>query len=470
MLTKHQNREEKLTMVTLEDIVPKDHYLRKIDKAINFEFIYDYVSHMYSNTGRPSIDPVVLIKFALLEHLDGRNSMRATFREAEVNIAYRWFLGYALDEKLPHFSDFSKTYKRKFSQLIDIKDEDGKVIEKKTIFEILFDKVLEIAYENNFLYLRHVYMDSTHIKANANKNKTTKVEIEEVGKTFQEKLDQEIDEYCKEKGLKIPKELELGKKTVTQSDTDKDCGIFHKGEHEVQAAYLAHTASDTNGFVLEVGLNPANLHDSTTFSEPYQELIDTYGVGEGGICSIGLDAAYKTPAISKEIIDSGVTPLMPYTRPKGKKFNEENPVKMGKKDFEYDKSSDVFICPNGKVLTPRGADRKTGYIIFRSSKSDCDECPLKDQCLSKSAKTKTMVKHIWQNKLDEVNNIRLTEYHQRYYRLRSTTIERVFADAKEKYGMRFTRLRGIDKVLDEVRVVFTCMNLKKMANWMWNAA
>lgn len=470
MLTKHKNREEKLSIVTLESIVPKDHYLRKIDAIMDFEFIYDYVEDMYGPTGRPSIDPVVLVKYALLEHLENRNSMRATFREAEVNVAHRWFLGYALDEKMPHFSDFSKTYKRKFSKVIEVKDKDGNIIGKKTIFEILFDKVLETAIENNFIYLRHVYMDSTHIKANANKKKTTKIEVDEIGRSFQKKLDEEIDAYCEEKGLNKPKEVELGTKTVTKSNIDGDCGIFHKGEHELQAAYLAQTICDMNGFILGTDLNPANLHDSTTFSKSYQKLINQFKVGDEGICSIGLDAGYKTPAISKEVIDSGVTPLMPYTRPKGNKYNEDHPVKMGKKDFTYDKSSDTFICPNGKELTPRGACKKTGYITYRSNKKDCDKCPLRSKCLSRTTTTKTMVRHIWQDKLDEANMIRLTEYHARYYPHRSRTIERVFADAKEKYGMRFTRLRGINKVLDEVRVVFTCLNLKKIANWSWNMA
>ena len=98
MIKRHQNREMKLSMVYLDDLVPNDHILRKIDKVINFVFVYDYVEDLYSNTGRPSIDPVILVKYAFLQRLDNRNSMRATFREAEVNIAYRWFLGYELDE------------------------------------------------------------------------------------------------------------------------------------------------------------------------------------------------------------------------------------------------------------------------------------------------------------------------------------------------------------------------------------
>lgn len=288
MLRRHKSSTPRMNIVILEDLVPKEHILRKIDAVMNFEFIYDYVEAFYSPTGRPSIDPVVLIKLALLQHLDNRNSMRATFKEAEVNIAYRWFLGYELDEKLPHFSDFSKTYKRKFSKEIEIKDENNQVIEKKTIFQILFDKVLDEAIQRNYVYLRHVYMDSTHIKANANKRKVERIEVEQEARYYQEELDKEIDAYCKEKNIKIPKEVEQTTKVIKKSTVDADCGILNKGEHEIQAAYLSQTICDLNGFILGCDVNAANLHDSTTFTTLYQNTIKKYGVGDDGISSIGV--------------------------------------------------------------------------------------------------------------------------------------------------------------------------------------
>ena len=212
MIKKHQNKERKLSMVYLDDLVPEDHLLRQIDAVMDFDFIYDYVEDLYSKTGRPSIDPVVLIKYALLQRLENRNSMRGTFREAEVNIAHRWFLGYELDEKLPHFSDYSKNYKERFSKKIDIKDEEGNVIGQKSVFAILFSEVLLRVAEHGFLDVRHIYADSTHIKANANKRKVDKIEIDEECKAYQEELDKEIDAYCKEKGLKQPKPIKLKKK------------------------------------------------------------------------------------------------------------------------------------------------------------------------------------------------------------------------------------------------------------------
>lgn len=244
--------------------------------------------------------------------------------------------------------------------------------------------------------------------------------------------------------------------------------MFQKGEHETQLAYLAQTVCDINGFVLEVDVDAANKHDSNTFTKTYKKVVERYGVGkEKGIRSIGIDAGYKTPAIAKEIIEDGITPLFPYTKPKGKKYNEEEATKMGKREFEYDKVSAVFICPNKQVLTPRGIQRKTGYVIYRSEAKDCRECPMREKCLSKTSCTKSMVRHIWQWALDEAEKVRQTSYHKQYYPIRSKTIERVFADSKEKHGMRFTRHKGKRKVLDETRIIFSVMNIKKIAQWAW---
>lgn len=115
-----------MVVVILEDLVPQDHILRKIDKAIDLSFVYDRVQHLYSDIGRPSIDPVVLIKLAIVDKLFGYHSMRRTLKEAEVNLAIRWYFLYGIEEKLPHFSGFSKTYSCKFSQLIDITNKKEK--------------------------------------------------------------------------------------------------------------------------------------------------------------------------------------------------------------------------------------------------------------------------------------------------------------------------------------------------------
>lgn len=105
MLTKEADKKrEQIMMFCMDDLVPQDHLLRIIDKAINWNFIYDLVEDKYSSdTGRPSMDPVMLIKIPFIQYLYGIKSMRQTMKEIEVNVAYRWFLGLEMMDKVPHF-------------------------------------------------------------------------------------------------------------------------------------------------------------------------------------------------------------------------------------------------------------------------------------------------------------------------------------------------------------------------------
>ena len=115
MLTINREIQSELMMLTMEDIIPEKSLYRKIDKAIDFTFIYEEVKELYClDNGRPSIDPVVLFKLVFIQALDGIKSMRKTCEKIEVDGEYRWFLGIPFGEKTPHFSTFSKNYERRF--------------------------------------------------------------------------------------------------------------------------------------------------------------------------------------------------------------------------------------------------------------------------------------------------------------------------------------------------------------------
>ncbi len=139
-------------MLTIEELVPNNHILREIDQAISFDFIYDLVKDLYcADNGRPSIDPVVLFKIIFIKFLFGIRSIRQTIREIEVNMAYRWFLGYGMTEKIPHFTTFGKNYERRFA------DSD--------VFEKIFEHILLEAVRCKFVDASAVFIDATHIKA-----------------------------------------------------------------------------------------------------------------------------------------------------------------------------------------------------------------------------------------------------------------------------------------------------------------
>lgn len=431
---------------SVDALVPKNHLVRKIDKAIDFNFIYDEVAELYSAFGAPSIDPVVLIKIIMIQYLFGIPSMRQTIREIEVNIAYRWFIGYSFNEKIPHFSTFNKNYERRF------KDTD--------LFNIIFTKILEEADKHGFINLSEIYIDSTHIKASANKRKYTKKEIETEAKKYQEQLEKEIDDDREKHDKKPLKKTEklTDTKVVVESTTDKDSGMFYKNEKEKCFAYLAHTACDNNNYILDFHVTPGNIHDSVGFIDLYKSLKEKHEITN--ILAIAMDAGYITPYICKTLFDDNILPTLPYKRP----MTKDGFFK--KYEYVYDEYNDFYICPNDKILNYSTTNRD-GYREYKSNPYECKNCSRINKCTSSKNHQKLVTRHVWEKYLEEANHLRHDRYVNSVYKCRKETIERVFADAKEKHSMRYTQLRGLAKMKMEVTLTFACMNLKKMANRLW---
>lgn len=456
-----QDREKQkdLRIVCLEDLVPEDHLLRRIENAMDFDFIYDEVEGLYSTLdwGKPGIDPVSLFKIVLIQHLYGIRSMRQTIKEIEVNMAYRWFIGYDLFEKIPHFSTFSKNYTRRF------KDTD--------IFEKIFERILEEAVNCGYVDASAIFIDGTHIKASANKKKNLKKEIEDTAKAYQEQLEEEIKKDREEHGKKPLKdkddhddddgdsgsaesEARAETRIITESTTDPECGLFHKGEHEKQFAYVANTACDRHNFVLGFVLGAGNIHDSQMFSGVFQNVIKRFTNVE----AVAVDAGYKTPGIMKEIIDSGIVPCTPYKRPM---------TKAGffkKHEYVYDEYYDCVLCPNNQVLEYSTTNRD-GYREYKSNPNVCKQCPMRERCTNSRNCQKVVTRHVWADYMEQAEDFRHTPKYKEIYNERKETIERVFAGAKELHAMRYTHLRGLQRVKTQITLTFACMNLKKLASW-----
>ena len=444
MLTVRAEERGQYEMICLEDMVAKDHILRKIDEAIDFTHIYDIVKEKNCpDNGRPSIDPVVLFKIVMIQHLFGIPSLRKTAEEIKVNIAYRWFLGYLLNEQTPHFSTISYNFKHRYTP---------------EVVEEIFYWILSEINSAGYLSPEAVFIDGTHIKANANTKKAVKKAVPTAAKRYEEELMKEINEEREENGKKPfdgPKPPQ--EKEIKESTTDPESGVFHKGEHKKCFAYAAQTACDKNGYIMDVTVNPGNVHDSVAFDGLYDRLIKRFEEIEACV----MDAGYKTPWISKRIIDDGRIPVLPYKRPMGKE-GFFRPY-----DYVYDEYYNCVICPENQVLRFSTVNRD-GYREFKSKPEICRNCPSRAKCTENRKCEKTVTKHIWNDYLEIVEDIRHTPKYKKLYDKRKETIERVFADAKEKYGMRYTLFRGLAQVTNWVRLKFAAMNLKKYAIHKWN--
>ena len=180
----HKNNPEynrrQVGLYTLDELVPKDHFLRKVEETIDFTFIYDLVEDSYfSDNGRPSLDPVLLVKIPLIQCFYGIRSMRQTIKDIEVNTAYRWFLGLSLDDKVPHFTTYGKNYSRRF--------------QNKELLAHIFSRVLHQVLEVGLIDPSEIFIDGTHIKAAANNHKYKNVVVNQKAKFMSEQLDIEIN-------------------------------------------------------------------------------------------------------------------------------------------------------------------------------------------------------------------------------------------------------------------------------------
>jgi len=323
MLKREQEQREYIEMLSTEMLVPQDHLLRKIDKAVKFERIYDIVEALYcEDNGRPSTDPVVLFKMVLIQHLYGIRSLRQTVKDIDMNLAYRWFLGYTVAQPLPHFATISYAFRHRFTE---------------DTVEAIFRWILEEVEKAGYLSPEVVFIDGTHIKANANLKKHIHKAIPQAAKQYEKQLMEEVNAdreahgkkpFDDENPPKAPKE-----KTVLESTTDPESGVFNKGEHKKCFAYVTNTACDAHGFILDTTVSAGNIHDSVTFDLLYRSLCTHYPQ----IQVLTMDAGYKTPWICKQIFDDGRIPSLPYKRPMTKKGN------LPWYDYVYDEYYDCVL-------------------------------------------------------------------------------------------------------------------------------
>ena len=316
-MTKRPKRSYSTEIVNLESMIPENHFLRVIEEHFDWNFVYDEVEKLYSKVGRKSIDPVVLVKIHILKFLFHEDSLRRTYENLKYNNLYRWFIGYNLNEDVPDHSTYSQNYKRKFSKL------------EKDLLQTVFDKIIELLIDWNCLDMTAVYIDSTHTKAYANKKKNHKEMVKIEAKKYQKELDLEIalkglheetlseEEYFEEveKIIKCNEEVDteevIGEKEIIVSDVDKDAGMLYKSDKEKMFGYNTSIICENNNYVLTVDTNGSNVHDSISFYQSFENLVNHFDIRN--INYFVGDAAYLTPHICKTIINLEMIPAFPIT-------------------------------------------------------------------------------------------------------------------------------------------------------------
>ena len=440
MMTRRDGVQQKMLCVTLESLMPQEHFLRRLDSLMDFSFIYQRVESLYSHRGRPSIDPVVVVKMLLLGYLYGIDSERRLEQEVRVNIAYRWFLGIDLDEPVPDHSTFSQLRRRKFNGA--------------ALFEELFDEVVRKCIEHGLIDGKLLLTDSTHVRANARNDVLERVAVEAEPSAYLQRL----NEQAVKDGVypKHRKEKKKGYKELVKSPADPDAGFMKRTGKPLGFYYLSHQTCDArHGLITDVHTTPGNVLDSTVHSERIKRQIATFGFRPEAVCA---DSAYDSSEIHKDMLDIGIRTYIPkrnLPKPASGVFSEA--------DFIYDRESNTLTCPNACRLIFSNYRDRPGQKRYKASAGECSACPLRSRCISRDAKYRVVERAYfkWASEEQHMRNDGTPGYYEAL-RLRKIYCEGNFSHQKAEHNLRRLRKRGLGKAHEHCLLSATALNLKRM--------
>ena len=445
MLNRNESRQIKMCFVTLEELMPKEHFLRDLDKCVDFSFIYDKVESLYSNTGRPSVDPVMLVKMMLIGYLYGIGSERRLEQEVRVNIAYRWFLGIELDEPVPDHSTISQLRRRKFSGA--------------TIFQDIFDEIVRKCIDAGLVTGKLLLTDSTHIRANARNDLREIIEVPDTPSEYMQKLDR----VAYEMGL-IREPVTYPEKTrrVTKSITDPESGLLNRPGKPNAFCYLNHQTCDSeNGIITDVFVTKGNVNDSVPHTQRIEFQIDKFGLNTEAICA---DGGYDNCEIYDTMLKRDIKTYIPK---RIKPISNTNYDELFQpENFIYDIEKDIYICPANQTLYYSAYLKSRGYKRYSAKYTDCKNCAFKIQCIGESKHSRRIERHIQENARQyQIKNLNTPEYHAAM-QLRKIWCEGNFAHQKEQHNLRRTFKRGIEKVTEQCLLSACALNLKRLVKAM----
>lgn len=431
--------------INLDSLVPENHFLKRLERLVSFDFVRDITKDYYSYTGKPSIDPVVLVKMLLVGYLFDIRSERKLVEEISLNLAYRWYIGYDLDEEVPNHSVFSK----------------ARVRFGKKLFVDIFEKILVKCIELGLVSSEGMLIDSTIVRADASDG--SMVEINLSPGQYWRKLDRKDKPKKKLSGARYTGEVDKSKMGKRRRDinrlslrkkskTDPDATITRKPGAGSHLSYKAHIATDTNGIITAVSASPSVTHDiSSLHVESHERILGTP-------VWIAADTKYGSEECLKYLQDRGIkTAIRPETK-------TSKPGCFSKNKFRYDSIRDCYVCPNGKLLKRRSKNYPQNRINYSSNKKDCNLCPIKGKCISGgSFRTVSRYDSPCYHKARGWYD---SGYGRVMQKLRGTILEGIMGQAKTYHGMAKARFRGLKKVEIQFLMTATALNLKKMVKML----
>ncbi|MCZ4274128.1 IS1182 family transposase [Maritalea porphyrae] len=434
----------------LEDHVPADHMLRSIDRFVDLDDIRQHLGSFYSSTGRPSVDPELMIRILLVGYCMGIRSERRLCEEVHLNLAYRWFCRLDLGDAVPDHSTFSKNRHGRF------RDSD--------LLRHVFETVVARCIAEGLVSGQRFAVDASLIAADANRQNSTSKEEWQSDKINPEAAPRAVREYLETlDDAAFGAATTVNPKFTSHSDPASQWTAARKGP-----AYFAYSTNyliDTdNAVILDVEatrtVRQAEVGAARTMIDRVAKSFDLHPE------RLIADTAYgSAPMLEWLVKGRGIAPHIPVIDKSGRKDGT-----FERADFTHDTKNDLYICPGGKELkqnrraftiprTPK--PDKEGIMRYRAKKSDCDACGIKAQCTPKEPQRK-ILRSIYEPSRNVARNITKTIDYAISCKLRKK-VEMLFAHLKRILKLDRLRLRGPCGVKDEFHLAATAQNLRKLA-------
>jgi len=442
--------------INLADFIPQDHLLRKLEKVLDLNWIRKATREYCSHTGKPSVDPVVLVKMLLIGYLYDIRSERRLAEEMSLNLAYRWYTGYDLDEEVPDHSIFSKARKR-FGQ---------------KLFLEVFNHILKQCLKAGLVKGDSLFVDSTLVKANASMSSLVEVKLspevhwrelessEEVkgprGRPPKEKMNQQIGRHFTGKmDLKKMGRRRRGRRVSylnKRSPTDPDATVHYRPGIGASLSYKAHLTTEASGFITAVAVSSNAVHDTNMLPQ----LLPRHRKHVGNPHLIVGDSHYGSFEALSYLQDQGIRTVIPPIGPRNR------PHHYPKTLFHYDKEQDLFICPRGKKLPRQCKSHRTNQIIYRAKKEECNLCPDRKRCIDSTRAIARQVTRYDGDQIEKAQVLYDSALGKELMKKRKTAIEGTFAQAKSFHGLKRAKFRGKEKMEIQLLLTAAVINLKKL--------
>jgi transposase len=466
-----------LSDVSLDDLVPADHFYRHLERTLDLAFVRDLVAPYYAAGGRPSIDPIVFFKLHLILFFEGLRSERQLVRVAADRLSIRWYLGYDLSEPLPDRSS-----------LVKIRERYG-----LETFRGFFEAIVERCQEAGLVWGQELYADATQVDANASLDSVKpRFAVEAHLQALFSADDQPEADTANTDGAagvppagapllptaasvevstanaqrqdwiaragQPPREVTHGHyqrvADLNVSTTDPDATHMRRKGGGVHLGFHTHTLVDGGKarIILAALVTPAEVMENQPFLDLLWRARFRWRLWPRQVTG---DTTYGTAEIIKAIEEAGLRAYVPLPD-----WDTRTPY-FGKGAFRYDAARDVYLCPGDAALPFRYPKHTEHVLIYRADAATCNACALKTRCTA-SSEGRLVSRDVDEAYLDRVRTYHETAAYEKAMGKRKVWVEPLYAEAKDWHGLRRFRLRGLQKVNGEALLTTSGQNLKRL--------